>query len=317
MSINTLLAIFSGLIGLCIGSFLNVVALRGLSGESIVYPPSKCPKCGKKLNWYTNIPVISYLFLGGKCQFCREKISLQYPIVEASNAILYIFAFLSFGLSLKTLFLWVVLSLFVLICITDFKERVVMDIHTYILIVTGFLYNLLHLGEIPLLDSVLGIAAGYLILEIMAHIGTLTVKTRAFGEGDTLIAMGIGALLGWKMLILTVFLSVIIQAVFAIPALFIKYIKNKQLKSAYSLIVIVVSIFALKFLNPQSSSYLLYLTGICTMLLCCLFIILKDLKNKSQEQNFSYMPFGPALVFAALLIILFQEQIFKLLSLVS
>ena len=111
MDINTLIAIFVFATGLCIGSFLNVVALRGLSGESIVFPPSKCPKCGKKLNWYTNIPVISYIFLLGKCQFCKKPISLQYPIVEAANAILYLIMFLSFGLSLKTLFLCAFLCL--------------------------------------------------------------------------------------------------------------------------------------------------------------------------------------------------------------
>ena len=64
------------LIGLCIGSFLNVVALRGLSGESIAFPASKCPSCQKPLKWWHNIPVISYLFLRGKCAFCKEKITL-------------------------------------------------------------------------------------------------------------------------------------------------------------------------------------------------------------------------------------------------
>ncbi len=309
MSVNTLYAIFSALIGLCIGSFLNVVALRGLSGESIVYPPSKCPKCGKKLNWYTNIPVISYLFLGGKCQFCREKISLQYPIVEAANAILYLFTYLNFGLSLKTLFIWVVLSIFVLICITDFKERVVLDVHTYILMGTGVLYNILKLGSLSPIDSLLGLAAGYLIFEIMAHFGTLTLKTRAFGEGDTLIAMGIGALLGYKMLILVVFISVVVQALFAIPALFIKNLKNKNYKTCWALAVIVCSIAALKFLNTNSNSYIFYLLGICMVLLCCLLIILKGIKTEKQEQNLSYMPFGPALVFSAFLMIFFSQKI--------
>ncbi len=93
IDVNTVIAIFVFITGACIGSFLNVVALRGLSGESIVFPPSKCPKCGNKLNWYTNIPVISYCFLKGKCQFCKEHISLQYPIVEALNAILYLACF--------------------------------------------------------------------------------------------------------------------------------------------------------------------------------------------------------------------------------
>ena len=309
MSISTLCAIFSALIGLCIGSFLNVIALRGLSGESIVYPPSKCPKCGKKLNWYTNIPVISYVFLRGKCQFCKEKISLQYPLVEAVNAILYLFTYLNFGASLKTLFIWVILSIFILICITDFKERVVLDVHTYILMGTGLLYNILKLGTLTPIDSLLGLAAGYLIFEIMAHFGTLMLKTRAFGEGDTLIAMGIGALLGYKILILVVFISVIIQALFAIPALFIKNLKNKNYKTCWALATIACSIIALKFLDTNSNSYLFYLLGICIVLLCCLLVILKGIKTEKQEQNLSYMPFGPALVFSAFLMIFFSQKI--------
>lgn len=306
MSIEALYGFFAVLIGLSIGSFLNVVALRGLSGESIVFPPSKCPKCGKKLNWYTNIPVISYIFLLGKCQFCKQPISVQYPIVESANAILYLIMFLNFGVSLKTLILWAVTSIFILICITDFKEQVIIDLHTYILIGLGLLYNILKLGSISILDSILGILAGYLIFEILARIGTITVKTRAFGEGDTLIAMGLGALLGWKMLILTIFISMLIQAIFTIPVLFIKYFKNKNYLSAFALILIVLCIISTKFVNPNFDYYIIYLTILCTVLLFCLLIILKNIKS---QESFCYLPFGPALVTGALFIIFYSKQI--------
>ncbi len=306
MSIEALYGFFAVLIGLSIGSFLNVVALRGLSGESIVFPPSKCPKCGKKLNWYTNIPVISYIFLLGKCQFCKQPISVQYPIVESANAILYLIMFLNFGVSLKTLILWAVTSIFILICITDFKEQVIIDLHTYILIGLGLLYNILKLGSISILDSILGILAGYLIFEILARIGTITVKTRAFGEGDTLIAMGLGALLGWKMLILTIFISMLIQAIFTIPVLFIKYFKNKNYLSAFALILIVLCIISTKFVNPNFDYYIIYLTILCTVLLFCLLIILKNIKS---QESFCYLPFGPALVTGALFIIFFAKKI--------
>lgn len=306
MSIEALYGFFAVLIGLSIGSFLNVVALRGLSGESIVFPPSKCPKCGKKLNWYTNIPVISYIFLLGKCQFCKQPISVQYPIVESANAILYLIMFLNFGVSLKTLILWAVTSIFILICITDFKEQVIIDLHTYILIGLGLLYNILKLGSISILDSILGILAGYLIFEILARIGTITVKTRAFGEGDTLIAMGLGALLGWKMLILTIFISMLIQAIFTIPVLFIKYFKNKNYLSAFALTLIVLCIISTKFVNPNFDYYIIYLTILCTVLLFCLLIILKNIKS---QESFCYLPFGPALVTGALFIIFFAKKI--------
>ena len=308
MDINALVAIFVFAIGLCIGSFLNVVAIRGLSGESIVFPPSKCPKCGKRLNWYTNIPIVSYVFLLGKCQFCREPISLQYPVVEAANAILYTFLYLTCGITLKTLLLCAVSSIFILICITDFKEQVVLDVHTYILIALGLLYNILHLGSTTISESILGLIAGYLIFEFLAHLGTLFVKTRAFGEGDSLIAMGLGALLGLKMLILCIFLSLIVQAFFAIPMLFVKYLKNRNFLGAAAIFAAACGIILLELINPQGTYYIVQLSIICAILLLCLFVILRNLKNKTSE-SFFYMPFGPAMVVSALLVIFFSRQI--------
>ena len=91
-------------IGLCLGSFFNVVILRSLSNESIVFPASKCPKCNHKLYFWHNIPVLSYILLGGKCYFCKEKISIQYPIVELLTMLLFGFTFVKFGVDIKTIF---------------------------------------------------------------------------------------------------------------------------------------------------------------------------------------------------------------------
>ena len=88
---NFMVMLFVFIIGLCLGSFYNVVILRSLSGESIVFPPSKCPKCGNKLKPIHNIPVISYIMLKGRCAFCGEKISWQYPLVELATGIIFCF----------------------------------------------------------------------------------------------------------------------------------------------------------------------------------------------------------------------------------
>ena len=88
MTFSLVVLAFILIIGLVIGSFLNVVILRTVSGESIVFPASKCPKCNTPLKWYHNIPVLSYIFLRGKCGFCHEPISIQYPIVELLTGIL-------------------------------------------------------------------------------------------------------------------------------------------------------------------------------------------------------------------------------------
>ena len=98
------------ILGLCLGSFYNVVILRSLSDESIVFPPSKCPKCGERLKPWHNIPVLSYVFLGGKCAFCKEKISIQYPLIELLTMGLFALSYIKFGFNWVTLFAFVISS---------------------------------------------------------------------------------------------------------------------------------------------------------------------------------------------------------------
>lgn len=316
IDLNTLIGIFVFVIGASIGSFINVVALRGLSGESIVFPPSKCPKCNNRLRWYTNIPIISYIFLGGKCQFCKEHISFQYPVVEFLNAALYLAAFLSFGYTFKTLIMFPLISLFMAIVITDFKENVVIDVHTYIIMALGLIYSLLFtiFGEpfygfnINIVQSLLGMAAGFIFFEALARIGIVLAGTRAFGEGDTLIAIGIGAFLGAKALILTIFLSIVLQAVMTLPLMFQKSIKNKDYKStgAYFILVLsVVMVYLFKTLNLYESFPLILflLLFVCGILIYALTVILKNIRKKKENDDFLYLPFGPALVFSALILI--------------
>jgi len=314
IDLNTLIAIFVFVIGACIGSFLNVVALRGLSGESIVFPPSKCPKCNNRLNWYTNIPIISYCFLRGKCQFCKEHISIQYPIVESLNAFLWLMCFLTFGYTFKTLFLLPLISLFIVIAATDFKESVVLDIHTYIIMALGLIYSLIPGTEINFITSILGLLAGFIIFEILARIGYVFAGTRAFGEGDTLIAMGIGAFFGTKPLIAIICTAVLIQALMTIPVLLNKSLKNKAYKESFAycaLILCVILVYLFKKFNLYDNFALIMtlLLMVCAVLLWALWIILKDIRNKRQIDDFLYLPFGPALVISGTIMIFFQPQI--------
>lgn len=297
------------LVGLCIGSFLNVVALRAFSGESIALPPSKCPACKTKLHWYNNIPVLSYILLRGKCQFCKCKISLQYPVVELSNALLYFGAYQAFGLSLKTLFVCILLSLFLVIMITDFKEKVVFDYHTYPLIALGLLYNILKLGDISILESILGIILGLVFFEATARLGYLFASTRAFGEGDTIIAMGLGAFFGWKTLIYIVLGSMLLQAVLSLPLLFINSYKKKNYKTCTALVLLVVCTSIIALLNYFNFYKYFYLAMamlfiVFAVLLWCMKQILGGMKNKTEEELL-YLPFGPALVFCAMVAIFY------------
>ena len=314
------------LIGLCCGSFLNVVILRGLSGESLVFSRSKCPKCNSQLTWYMNIPLISYIFLKGKCAYCKEHISIQYPIIESLCAILFCITYLTFGLTFKTLFLWVFLALFIAIATTDILKTVIIDIHTYILAIIGFIFNLFNFGYTEIQNSIIGAISGFLIMEFLAFLGTLFLKHRAFGEGDSLIVMGLGAIFGFKNLLIIIPLSIIIQAIFSLPVLAFEEFKNKNIKLCLSYIFVFMSLFIVGFLNLNSFNdntkiYLSITIPLCIILLWSLKIILKDLKYKkitaqnsseTEKSVFKLLPFGPALILSATILFFYLDKIKEL-----
>lgn len=311
--------------GLCIGSFLNVVILRTLSEESIVFPASKCPKCQTPLKWWHNIPVLSYLLLRGKCAFCKEPISIQYPIVELITGIIYTILFMKFGVSFDTLFAWIFAALLIVIAGTDIKEKVVYDVHTYTLIGFGLLYAVvvtataiyqIHVAGTPiefskyillnnpLSMSILGAIEGALILEICARAGYLVAGTRAFGEGDTFIAAGLGALFGWRTLLVVLALSVLIQVVLFLPIFVKGLIQNKDFKTLISFVLFCA--YAITFYSLQHfriitpENIIIYTIGALILaalgITSCIFIF-KGLREKPE--NRTYLPFGPAMVAAA------------------
>ena len=174
-----LICFFVLITGACIGSFLNVVALRAISKESIVFPSSKCPLCNEPIKWYDNIPVISYFFtFKGKCRNCGEKVSIQYPIVEALTAILFLAVFLTYGLTLKTLFLLILLSISIVIMITDIKKEYVFDIHSWILIVFAIITFLVINGLDNYATTAIGLIVGVFVMEIIARLSYYLVRKK-------------------------------------------------------------------------------------------------------------------------------------------
>lgn len=316
--------IFVFVIGLCIGSFLNVVILRALSEESIVFPASKCPKCQTPLKWWHNIPVFSYIMLKGKCAFCKEKISIQYPIIELFTGIIFILIFLKFQITFNTLFFWLYSSLLIVIAGTDIKEKVVFDKHTYSLIGAGIIFgafrtfliyksseylpeHYLTFWENPLTQAIIGALAGAIVMELFARLGYIFAGTRAFGEGDSYIAAGLGAVFGWQNLLIVLLYSVIIQIVLFIPIFLYGLIKNKEYKTLISFIgfVIYAGIFYIMQLKNIINNEIIGIIGAVILavlgILSCKFIF-DGLKNNPETRT--YLPFGPAMVISALIAIL-------------
>lgn len=309
----------TGILGLIIGSFLNVVILRLFSGESIVFPGSKCPKCSHPIAWYDNIPVIGFLLLRGKCRNCKQPISIQYPLVEIATSFLYLMTVFCFGISLKTLFLFILISALIIITVTDLKEQVIFDITSVPLIPLGLIYNFFNISGTAshnikffalnfndvFLAAVLGALLGALIFELLARVGTVLVGHRAFGEGDTIIAAALGAWFGWKALILIIALSLLSQLFIGIPIILFNMYKNKDKKSLISMLMLIfamiLSIASKMFGWTDSVRESLLITAVCFIL--AIIGVIGVLSGVRERKSHTLLPFGPALVLGSLILL--------------
>lgn len=285
------------IIGLCLGSFFNVVILRTLSNESIVFPPSKCPKCGNKLLFWHNIPVLSYILLRGKCYFCKEKISIQYPIVEILTMLLFGVTFVKFGISLTTIFALFWISCLIIMTGTDIKEKLVDCNLAIIMGISGIVYNFLVGGKIGAIYSVIGLVVSALILELVARSGYLFAKTRAMGEADTYVAAALGAIFGKSVLLVLIF-SLIASMIFILPVFFYNQYKQDNKFTCISGILFFVAILAYQTLWQNYYSFAaLFIIG--------LFLVISILKGLGQTENRNYLPYVPALTAGALYFLFF------------
>lgn len=319
-------------VGACIGSFLNVFVLRSLAEESFVFPPSKCPKCNTPIKWYDNIPVLSYIFLlQGKCRACKEHISIQYPVVEASFALLFLAVFIKFGITLQTLLLWILTFNLVAMFITDIKEQVVFDISSIPMIPLGLIYSFFDISHsglgkmmltIPVLDwsfsvnsifvsALVGAVIGFVIFEAFAWLGVLMVGQRAFGEGDGIIAAGMGAWFGWKYLVVILILSLIIQMIVGIPIILFNMFKNKDYESLKAfgmmLLAVVVALFNRAYGGGQN--FVVAMIILLLIMGLALWGSIKLLGNMKERQSHTMLPYGPPLILGAFAVMFWGQYL--------
>ncbi len=191
--------------GLVIGSFLNVCIYRIPLDKSIVYPPSSCPYCGNRIKWYDNVPVLSYLFLGGRCRFCKEKISLIYPFIEILTATISLLIYIKYGLSIQMAVFLILSYMLIVGSFIDLKYYIIPDRISFGLILFGIISS--YFVDIGVLHSILGAVFGFLILYIVAVLGKIIFKKDAMGGGDIKLLAGIGAFLGIKGVLFTLFFA--------------------------------------------------------------------------------------------------------------
>lgn len=268
----TFIYILAGLLGLVVGSFLNVVIYRVPNQMSISYPPSHCPNCDYKLRWYDNIPVVSYLILGGKCRCCKQKISIRYTIVEILNMVLWLlcvyvfldnhgnggmihmneyFERMNFAYAIIAM---IASSVFICIAFIDLENMFIPDRFQIILACLGAAaigFNFLGFNDgITWLERLIGCGGSLVLFLIIYFAGMLVFKREATGIGDIKLVTAAGLLLGWKSMILAIFIG--------------------------------------------------YLSGA---------IVLTIAKRVRKDEEYTEYPFGPFLVFGMIIAMLFGNQI--------
>jgi leader peptidase (prepilin peptidase) / N-methyltransferase len=197
--------VYAGMLGACIGSFLNVVIYRLPLGQSLVSPPSRCPTCGYRLAWYDNIPIAGWLLLGGRCRKCKNKISIQYPIVELITAALFVLVVWLTPpgplLVTRLLLVGILIALFGI----DLEHQILPNTITLPGIVAGLLLSTI--APPGLRDAVIGVLLGGGILYAIAGAYYLWRREEGLGMGDVKMLAMIGAFLGWKAVLVTLVLS--------------------------------------------------------------------------------------------------------------
>ncbi|MBF0456579.1 MAG: prepilin peptidase [Nitrospirae bacterium] len=211
--------------GLIVGSFLNVCIYRlPREGLSIVSPPSGCPACGKRIKPWHNIPVISYLFLRGRCAYCGVRISLRYPAVELLNAVFYVLICVKFGITAYSIYYMMFISALIVITFIDIDYQIIPDAITVPGMALGLIGSTFILPDphiygrlLGISGSVIGLLTGGVIFYIIA-----VVSRGGMGGGDIKFMAMAGATFGWKLVLLTIFIGSFTGSVYGISLMIFK-----------------------------------------------------------------------------------------------
>ena len=222
-------AVFIFIIGACIGSFLNVCIYRIPENNSIITPGSFCPACKKGIPFYCNIPVLSYLFLKGRCKFCHKPISIRYPIIEILAGMFAVVLFYKFGIGQVMIYWFIFISVLITISFIDIDHQIIPDVISLpgILVFASSFY---FLPEMTLKNTLLGIVAGGGSLYAVAFLYYLLKKQEGMGGGDIKLLAMIGAAIGIKGVFFTIFAGSLFGTFFGLLIMIYTKIADSKLK---------------------------------------------------------------------------------------
>lgn len=197
------------LLGLAVGSFLNVVILRLPRGQSLVTPSSHCGSCGKAIRWFDNIPIVSFLWLRARCRQCGARISWRYPVIEATTGVLFALAAGRMGWSLELIGAWVFVAALIALAAIDLEHQIIPDSISLPTLAAGLALSFVTPSR-TWIDSLFGIAVGAGL-----PLAVIVLSRGGMGGGDMRLGALIGAFLGWQLALLSIFVAVLFGGVAA------------------------------------------------------------------------------------------------------
>ena len=238
--------------GIICGSFANVCIYRLPENKSIVTGRSSCPNCKKKIIWYDNIPLLSFILLKSKCRFCKKPINSQYFIVELITAISFVSIYYFFGLTLAALLLSILSVFFIIIFFIDLKHFIIPNELTFPLMIIGFFKSFdpnLNQTIFPnYINSLIGGVFGYLIIWLIIFFYKKVRKKEGMGLGDAKLLAVVGFWFGWFSIPFTIFMSSVVALIFVLPSLINKSRKMSS-QIPFGPYIIVAAIFYVSFSN--------------------------------------------------------------------
>ncbi len=223
LSHPTFLIILSFVFGAMIGSFLNVCIYRVPAGKSIINPPSACPNCGQPIKPYDNIPIISFILLGAKCRNCKTPVSWRYPAVEFLTGALFAGIAYTFGASIDMLIYVFLVSILITVSFIDLDHQIIPDKITLPGMVIGILLSALSLLPVGWQQSLLGFFIGGGLLYLSA-----VLSRGGMGGGDIKLAAFMGIFLGWRKILLTLFVGVLLGSIVGVVMILFRHGKRKD-----------------------------------------------------------------------------------------
>ena len=243
------------IMGAGFGSFLNVCIYRIPAALSIVRPGSMCPSCRTPIQFYDNVPILSYLWLKGKCRFCEQKISLRYPAVEFATGLAAYAVFYKFGLTVESLIYFIFVATLILIAAIDFDHKIIPDIISIPGIPIGLAASFV-LPATGFFDACIGVLVGGGILYALAWGYHAMTGKEGMGGGDIKLLAMIGAFIGWQGVLVTIFISSVMGTVIG---LLVMLIMRKDLKYAIPFgPFLAAGAIAYVFIGPELIQWYLY-----------------------------------------------------------